>query len=183
MKTTLDQLYTTINTLVNKVTGRPVWRKTGLQVQPRGPYATTYLREGPSQVQDVVYTDPATGNQYPTGLTRLEVVVEFFRNVAVMSASEAAIRFRQSLQMDERFYDLWTIAGLVGEIRYIDVSAMFRGDIEGRAEVRFNLYADIGAVPFTTEPVGDIGSVEIDVFRTTADPPAIATINPSNPEV
>ena len=176
-KTTLDELYTTLLALVVKVTGRPTWRKNGIQVQPRGPYATVLLREGPSPTQDVVYDDSDTGGQFPTGLTLLECKVEFFRNVAIMSANEAAIRFRQSLQMEARFWDLWTISGLCGEIRFIDVSSMFRGDIEGRAEIQFNLYADIGTVPLVTEPIADIGSLEIDVYRTTDDPPAIATIN------
>ena len=104
--------------------------------------------------------------------------MEFFRNVTIQPALEAAVRFRQSLQLESRFYDLWLIAGLVGEIRLVDVSEMFRADIEGRVEVHFSLYADIGAPPLdsTDNALGQIDQVPIDVFRTTDDPPSVAQL-------
>jgi hypothetical protein len=179
-KTTMDELYTTLVNLVAKVTARPVWRKMGLQAAPRGPYATVLLTEGPSPVQDVIEEielDAGGFVQAPVGLTRLECRVEFFRNVAVQSALEATVRFRQSLQLDSRFDDIWRISGLVGEIRMIDVSTMFRGNVDGRAELRFGLYADIGATAITTDPnVGQIDHETINVYRDNANTTPVAQI-------
>lgn len=185
-KTSFDELYGVFCDLVTAVTGRPTWRKQGLQVAPRGPYATVYFGEAPSFVQDVVETfvDPDNGvMESPVGLTRLEGRVELFRNVAVASALDAAVRFRNSLRLENRFNDVWLISGLVGEVRIIDVSAMFRGDIEGRAEVRFELYADIGAPVFNIpdHTPGEIEHQRIKVFENTDDPPPVADVTIDKP--
>lgn len=182
-KVTLDDLYAAWVTLIAAVTNRPVWRKTGIQVAPKGPYATIYLKEGPSPTQDVVVTTQEVGGltQYPVGLTRLECRAEFFRNAVTATAYEAAVRFRQSLQLENRFLDVWQLCGLVGEIRLIDVSAMFRADVEGRAEVLFNVYADLGALPLAgslDNIIIDIDHQPISVYRdTTDDKVADLTIN------
>lgn len=185
-KTSIDNLYTAVLDLVTTVTGRPAWRKMGLQVAPKGPYATVYLKEGPSATQDVidnVSLDEGGFSQSPVGLTLLTCSVEFFRNVSALSATEAAIRFRQSLQMESRFQDLWNICGLVGEIRFVDVSEMFRHDIEGRAQIHFNLYADIGALPFNTtdNAVSQIDALTINLYRTDSTTPVIKILNISSP--
>ncbi len=178
-KTDFNELYVVLCHLITKVTGRKCWRKMGMQAAPRGPYATIYLKEGPSAAQDVIeefpVLSPATGGftivQAPKGLTHLECQAEFFRNVAVMSALDAAIRFRQSLQVDERFFDIWRIAGLTGEIQTVDFSAMFRVDVEGRAEVRFSMYACIGATPLTSDnQIYDINEQGILVFKDVPSP-------------
>jgi hypothetical protein len=188
-KTSFDELYTTLVNLITAVTGRPTWRKTGIQATPAGPYATIYLKEGPSPTQDVVENvdiiDPADGQpsilEYPVGLTRLECTAEFLRD-ANQSAYDAGIRFRQSLQMEARWYDLWEIAGLVGTITIRDISQMFRADVEGRTEIHFNLYADIGALPLdgsTDNQVYEFDSQGVGVFKEDLTPPAIATLNVS----
>lgn len=189
-KTDLDQLYTVLCTLITSVTGRKCWRKLGLQAAPRGPYATIYVSEGPSPTQDVVEEEPLMEigapnpsiREVPVGLTRLECEAEFRRNVAKASALDAAVRFRQSLQLSARFNDLWRISGLVGEIRIIDISAMFRADVEGRAAVRFNLYVDLGATPLSTEHlIYEIEHCQIRVYPEQTDepvtPPPYTTIN------
>lgn len=186
-KTTVDELYGTLVDLITAVTKRPCWRKTGIQAQPFGPYATVYLEQGPSAAQDVIEEelseDQESYSQFPVGLTRMECEVEFKRNAAAWTAQEAAIRFRQSLQLESRFFDLWRIAGLVGEIRFIDVSAMFRGEPENRAQVRFGLYADIGAPPLDEDNgAGVIDSVETTVYKETDDPPPFADKVISRPQ-
>lgn len=189
-KTSFDELYSVLCVLVAYTTGIPCWRKMGIQAQPNGAYATVYLMEGPSPVQDVVEqidtspdesTFPPDPSIYesPVGLTRLDCRVEFFRNVISQPALDAAIRFRNSLQLQNRFYDLWEISGLVGEIRIIDVSAMFRADVEGRAEVRFSLYADVSAphLPGSTDNcIYEIDEQGIVVYRNTNTPPPVANI-------
>jgi hypothetical protein len=192
-KTTFDELYSVLCELVTAVTGRRCWRKMGMQAAPRGPYATVYLKQGPSNSQDILdevaVPNPTTGSftisQAPIGLTHLECQAEFFRNVAIMSALDAAIRFRQSLQVESRFYDLWQIAGLTGEIRIVDVSAMFRADVEGRAEIHFGMYADIGAPPLGDDHmIYDIGQQGIRVYpnKTVPTPPPYAEIPIAAPE-
>lgn len=186
-KTDFDELYGVLCELVESVTTVPCWRKIGIQVQPQGPYATVYIAEGPSPVQDVVENLGATSvtvnsdptlQESPVGLIRLDVRVEFFRNLTTLPALDSAIRFKRSLYLEARFNDLWQIAGLVGEIRTLDVSAMFRADVEGRAEVRFSLYANISAHRLTDDETSiyEIEHVGIDVYRTTDDPPKVASI-------
>jgi hypothetical protein len=179
-KTSFDELYSTLVVLVENVTGRPCWRKMGIQAQPGGPYATVYLKEGPSPTQDVIeeVPNPEGGfSQYPVGLTYLSCQAEFFRNISTQSAYDAGIRFRQSLQMSSRFDDLWQIAGLCGQIEIRDISEIFRADVEGRTQVSCNMYADIGAPPLTLDnQISEVDLITVDVHPYTTDNPAFATI-------
>lgn len=173
--TGIDDIYDVLLAVIESSTGRSCWRKAGLQAQPAGGYATVQLTEGPSPVQDVVEhvsVDAGGFTEVPWGATRLEAKVEFFRNNKTNSdtALNAGIRFRNALQLEARFNDLWNVCGLVGEIRLIDVSTMFRADIEGRTEIRFALYANLAApasLPDTN--IGQIDHQPIGVYRGTTD--------------
>ena len=155
--TTIDELYSVYTAFITSITGRPCWRKAGIQAQPNSPYALIYIQEGPSpaiDVREVTILEQAlpTGETIQTtvwGNTRLECKVEFFRDSRSDPAINAAIKFRNSLQLEDRFWDLWTISGLIGEIRLLDVSTVFRADTEGRAEVKFNLYANLSTTSYT----------------------------------
>jgi hypothetical protein len=169
--TSFEDLYVALVALIGVTTGlgNKVWRKTGIQAQPTGPYATVYLTEGPSPsidvVDDIEIENPATGEpsftQRPWGTTHLECVAEFFR----AGAMDAAVRFRNALQLEARYDDLWAVAGLAGEVRIVDVSTMFRADVEGRAQVRFRMYANVGMpLPLAAE-IHEIDTQGVDVFR------------------
>lgn len=171
-RTSFDALYLKIGNIVQAATGREWWRKAGIQAQPSGPYATVYIEEGTGlqhQVVESVELDPVGPNgeifqQTPWGATHLDCKIEFYRDADPDTALVAAMRFRNSLRLEERFWDLWEIAGLVGNIRLIDVSGAFRADIEPRTEIRFNLYANIvDPLPLIGNDIYDIQTQEVTV--------------------
>lgn len=177
-KTSYDELYTTLGAVVQAATGRPWWRKAGIQAQPQGPYATVYLVEGVGMENPVVESvelDPVGDNgetfrQTPWNTTYQDVTVEFFRSASGDTALEAATRFRTALRLEERFWDLWNICGLVGSVRVLDISAIFRADIEPRAQVRFTIYANIAdPAPLADDNIFDMQSQEVDVIHVRQD--------------
>lgn len=183
--TTYDELYDTIGTIVQSVTGRDWWRRTGMQSQPRGSYAVVYLAADQAlqhQVVENVELDPPGLNdevyeQKPWGTATIDCVVEFYRDAINDSANQAASRFRNSLYIEKRFEDLWRIAGLIGNVRWLDISGAFRADIEPRAEVRFSFIANITnpgpdlTVPGAIESnqIYDIQSQQVDVTHVKPD--------------
>jgi len=169
-----DDLYNQFITLIKTVTGRDCWRKYGIQSQPAGTYATLELSEctmspvSPvakvSNTQTLI-TDPAY-SQVAWGQSLIQCKVEFFRNELVDTAFDAAIRFRNSLLLEDRYWDVWNYCGLVGDIRMIDVSTMFRADVEGRAEIRFSIYANLSnPLPLPNTNITDISEFELKVYR------------------
>lgn len=178
MVTTQANLYKVLCEVVTLTTGRKCWTKAGIQATPNFPYVTVYLEQGASPAtQDVVEVTEAVGpngetlQERPWGTQRLDCVVEFFRDTIGDSAQIAANRFKNGLQLSSRYDDLWQIAGFVGAIRVIDVSAIFRSDTESRSQVRFGLYANIAdPSPLPDAAIYDIASQEVGVFRDTNDP-------------
>lgn len=176
--TTYDELYDTIGTIVQSVTGREWWRRTGMQSQPRGVYAVVYLAVDQAlqhQVVENVELDPPGPNdevyeQKPRGTATIDCVVNFYRDTIDDSANQAASRFRNSLYIEKRFEDLWRIAGLIGNIRWLDISGAFRSDIEPRTEVRFSLIANIADPdPIDSNQIYDIQSQQVDVAHVKPD--------------
>lgn len=186
-KTSFNDLYIAWCELVTAATGRVCFRKTGIQTQPNTAYATIYFEQGPSAVQDVLET-AVLDTPLPTGetlsvtvwgTTRLNIKVEFFRNSDAHRAQDEALKFRNFLQLPERWGDIWQICGLVGPIDFIDVSGMFRSDIEGRAEIHLSIYAniatttylyDIQTQPINIDPAPGIGfSVIVDASKQKPD--------------
>ncbi len=176
--TSLNELYETIGTVVQSVTGREWWRSTGMQSQPEGIYATIYLNmDQPLQHQIVenVELDPVGENlevfeQKPWGTTTVDCIVTFYRSLPDNTADESATRFRNGLYIEKRFEDLWRIAGLVGSVRRLDISGAFRADIEPRTEVRFSFIANISEPgPVDTNQIYDIQSQKIDLTHVRLD--------------
>lgn len=173
-KTSFDELYTTIGTVVNRSTGRPWWRKKGIQAQPSGPYALISLdavTDFQNQVTENIQLIPPedTGEcfqQIPWNAGEVAVSVVFYRDTVSHKAEDAATRFRTALRLEERFWDLWEICGLVGGINLIDLSASFRADTESRIEVKFRVNANIAdPPPLEDHLIYDIQSQEIDVIH------------------
>jgi len=175
--TTIDEIYKALGAVVLRSTGRKWWRKAGIQGQPKEAYATIFVQEGTGVEQPVVENVElgAEGGsplfrQVPWGTKRLEVRVEFFRSDSVGRAIQSAVRFENALRLEERSWDLWNVASLLGAISTTDISSIFRADIEPRAEVRFTLMSNIaGPLPLTDTDIFDIGSVAIEVTHVKQD--------------
>lgn len=175
-KTSFDELYGTFVAVIESVTGRPCWRKASMQAQPKSAYSTIYFSEGPSPVLDIVENIVTVVDgvlvyqQQAWGTTSLDCKVEFFRNDGYGTSNDAAIRFRNSLQYESRFDDIWNICGLIGEIKFVDFTTIFRADIESRSEIRFGLYANIAdPLPLFGTDISDIGMQHLDIRKYTTD--------------
>lgn len=176
--TSYNELYDTIGNVVQSVTGREWWRRNGMQSQPEGVYAVVYLAQDQTlqhQVVENIELIPFGENgevyeQTPWGTATIDCVVEFYRSAENDDALEAAIRFRNSLFIEKRFEDLWRIAGLVGNIRLLDISGAFRADIEPRAEIRFSFISNIShPKPIESNQIYDIQSQQMDVIHVKKD--------------
>ncbi len=170
--TSFDELYATIGVIVLSVTGREWWRRKGMQSQPQGAYAVVYLASDRALehqvVENVELSLPADNGevfeQTPWGTSIVDCVVEFYRDAVNDTADQAATRFHNSLYMEKRFADLWQIAGLVGSVRYLDISGAFRADIEPRTQVKFSFIANIAEPsPLHDHLLHDIQSQQINV--------------------
>ena len=169
--TSYDALYAALGLVVKQATGRPWWRKGGIQSQPIGTYATIFLPLGTGLQNDVVErialdapTNEVDANEQPWGTVKGECQVEFFRSAPNDSALDAATRFKNSLRLEARYMDLWQIMGLVGGADVLDISSLFRADIEPRARVSFQFYANIASpAPLTGSETQDIAFQTIDI--------------------
>jgi len=175
--TSLDELYNLWIALTESVSGYPCWRKGGMQTQPRDPYATVYLEEGGYQVnqvvEDAVLAEPSeageTMYQQPWGATLFSIKVEFWRNDSSVNVYDVALKFRNSLYLEARMLDVWAKCGLAGsDVDVVDMSQVFRADIEPRAMVKFKFYANAGG-PLPTSNIDEIDAAQISVFRDTTD--------------
>jgi hypothetical protein len=169
--TSFDELYSLLCQVVTETTGRRCWRKAGIQAQPVGTYATVYLEEAAGLEQEVV-TDvelPAPGpgepsfEQRPWGTSTLRAKVEFYRSTPNDAVLDAVTRFRTGLRLEARFWDLWEVCGLLGGTGVTDLSGPFRGDIEPRAEVRFQLLANVAAAVALAPDIHEIQCQEVNV--------------------
>ena len=169
---TLDELYNTLGAVVKEATGRKWWRKDAIQAPPAGPYALLFLTESEGQEKDVVETieyeeELATGEsfkQIPWGTAKLSCQIEFIRSAKNDTARDAAMRMKQALNLEARFYDLWKISSPSGTIRFLDISGMFREDIEPRTRLDFSLLSNIsGPEPLTGTDIHEIETFDITV--------------------
>ena len=177
--TSFEELYTTLGALVQAATGRPWWKKSGIQGRPSYPYATIYIVEGMGDEKNVVENvpvyDPITGTtfqQVPWNPTRVDVLVDFYISNAEGNDTvlQAATRLRSALYLEERFWDLWNIAALSGGVRIIDLSTIFIADVEKRAEVRFSLAANIAdPLPLTGTTILDVDTQSVTVIHVGQD--------------
>jgi hypothetical protein len=167
-KATFGELYNAFGALIAESTGRPWWRKGGIQAIPKEPYATIYLSQAGSIQQEVVENVEIVGDtvqyeQVPWGTSYVDVRVEFFKSKENDSALQAAMRLRMALKTVERYWDLWELCSLVGPIELLDISAAFRADIEPRTELKFQILANVWEPPLTAPQIGEIASQHITV--------------------
>jgi len=174
--TSFDEIYLALGTLSKQATGRDWWKKAKIQTRPNKPYTTIFLQESEGIEKPVVEMadiDDSTGEtlrQIPWGTCIIEVRIEFWRSGTNDSAIQAATRMKNSLYLQERAYDLWTKCSLSGGVRVIDLSDMFREDVDNKAEVRFRIYANV-ALPLPLEGTGiyDIDSLDVDIIHVRQD--------------
>lgn len=177
-RTSIDELYSTIGALVTRATGRSWWRKAGVQSRSASPYAVVWIGEFVGIEQPVVETweqvpllsGGQAFEQLPWGTGELAVGIEFYQGRSGDSAIQAANRFKSSLYMEERFWDLWQVCALAGGVSIMDVSAIFRESVEPRADVRFRIVANVvDPLPLEDSPLYDIESQEINVTHVRTD--------------
>ena len=158
--TKIDALYAAIGNVVNRSTGRSWWDKRGIQAQPSGPYATIFLVSGAGLqlpvTEEILPPGIELFHQIPWGTQILRCQAEFFRSVSGNTAIQAANRFANSLRLQIRWYDLWQLCALSGAVDVIDISAIFRADIEPRARVDFQIAANIIEEPLADTNITDI---------------------------
>ena len=158
-KTSLDTLYAQFVSLFNDlIERRPCYRKSGLQVIPKGPFATVSMARsfGDASFYDVVeeyeiqnpgVDDPTIG-QVVRGQTNLDVKFELFRMLrttpgGMRTAYSDAVRFANALKLPRREQDIWRYCGFCGPLVARETSEMFGADVETRAEVSFTIYANL----------------------------------------
>lgn len=162
--TTLDSIYSMIGSVIQTATARVWWDKRGIQAQPSGTYATVYLTlaaglEWPF-TENIPLSEPTAAGEWfeqvPRGAALVDCQIEFLRSGTNDSAIQAAKRFDNALRLDARWYDLWTLCALSGGTRMHDISAIFRADIEPRARVEFQIYANLIDQPLEDVNIYDI---------------------------
>jgi hypothetical protein len=172
-KTSFSELYATLGAIVTSSTGRSWWKKGSVSAQKSGPRAVIYVSEfvgNANQTVELVelYPIPSDGKRFeviPWGTGYVDVEVEFHGSGTNDSALEAATRFKQSLYLDQRYFDLWDIAALSGGIRITDISAIFREDTEPRARVQLTIGAHISdPEPLADTEIPDIETQKIEVI-------------------
>lgn len=175
-RASLDGLYDAYGALVFSVTGRQWWRKTGIQARPKTPYATiffTQIEGNQQQIVENIEADYESGKpfmQVPWGISQVQAQFEFYMDRASNTAVQAANRLKQSLYLEERFWDIWKISALSGGVQIFDLSLAFREDIEPRTEVRFMLNVNlVDPLPLPDTEIWDIHSNEIIVIHNGID--------------
>jgi hypothetical protein len=176
--TSYNGLYIALGTLVTNSTGRQWWRKGGIQIRPRKPYATIFLAEDTAHEKQVVENvdidgsgdDGETFIQVPWSTKILNVQIMFFGNMANGTAFESASRIGSALYLEERDRDLYQICALSGGVRTIDLSTWRMDDIDIRAEVRFNIAANVADPQvLTDDAIFDIDTQNVIVTHVKQD--------------
>ena len=173
-KTSFEEIYTTISSIISSCTGRPCWRRVSMQAQPVRTYAVMFISGAVGIQQPVIeieqYTPqniPVTGEifyQQPWNTSTLDVEIDFFRSATNDTALNAATRFISVMRLQDRFYDVWDICGLLGGFEIRDISSLFRSDTEPRSNVRFQIMANIAdPPPLTGVPLFDINTDTINI--------------------
>jgi len=178
IRTSIDELYNKIGAVILLSTGRNWWRKSGINTAPKSTYSLVNITQSDSienQItEDVEKDTPAiTGEifeQVTWGTSLLDIEVEFFRSGDNDTASDAATRFKNSLALQARFYDLWEVCGLSGSVRLTNIGEVFRQDTEPRWRVQFSVYANVtDPVPLNDNDLFDINSQTVEVTHVGID--------------
>ena len=156
--TSISELYTTLGALVTATTGRKYYKGYGLKIVPSEPYALVILSSGravENPVVELVELDIPDDNgkvfqEIPWGTLFIDCEIRFLKSGSNNSAQQAATRFKNSLALTKRVFDLYTIMGISGPIQFQDLSSVFRVDIEPRTSIKFSFYANV-SLPYTLE--------------------------------
>jgi hypothetical protein len=135
--TSIVEIENTFTAWANAVTGRMFYVKNLLGPQPSGSYGTVNVIGVDAQDNDVVDYDTNFTTETIRGLSEVRILFDFWggRPVQTLTALKNAI------SSASRYRDIWTICGRgnVGEV--IDLSVLFLGKIEPRAELRISVWA------------------------------------------
>ena len=177
--TSLHELYKMLGSIVVRSTGRPWYKKRLKQGRMQSPHALIHLASASGDEKQIFET--ATIDSILTDIVwetkTVECTIEFYSARTNDSAMEAAERFSYAMRLQERLYDLNTLASLSGGINITDISSIFMEDIDQRADVRFNLIANIGLpFPLVGTEAEIIDSVEITAVHLNDDSETVVTI-------
>ena len=145
----------------------------------RSPHALIHIASAPSdekQITESVEIDSVLTDIVWSTKT-LECTIEFMGARENDTAMESANRFAIAMNLQERLYDLNTIARMSGNVDITDISSIFMEDIDQRADARFNLLANVGLpLPLVGAEGETIDSVEITAVHLNDDSETIVTI-------
>ena len=176
--TSIDELYSTYGALIQRGTGRPWWRKAGIQARPKTPYATLYLAQAQGYENPIVENatlsplaeDGERFEQVPWCLSLIDVQIEFFGDRPDNTALQAAQRFRSSLYLTAREWDISAISALASRVQIQDLSVVFREDVEPRTQVTFQITANVvEPLPLADTKIFDISHQRIGVTHVGID--------------
>ncbi len=129
--------------------GRVIWESTGGPRPPEGLYCSLWWRNFellPQTAGDYAMPDGPDPDKGQPITQRLRH--ESWSTVQVSfwgpKAFESAVRTVQDLQADDRFFDLWRVLGYGGTDAIQDISAAFRGRMQGRCFFNLSFYACFG---------------------------------------
>jgi len=176
--TTLEELYEAYGALILRSTGRPWTRKKGIQARPKKPYATLHIQQVETFEKTIVenvelFPFGVNGEifeQLPWNTSLLNMEVAFYSDRAGDTVEIAASRFRSALALEARYWDLWLLSALAGRIQAIDLSLIFREDVEPRIELRFQIMANIvEQAPLADYEIYEIKQQQIDITHVGID--------------
>lgn len=177
--TSFHEIYKMLGAIIVRSTGRPWYKKGNKQARVRTPHALIFLISAPGdekQIMESVTIDSILTDAIWSTKT-VECMVEFYGSRDNDSAMDAASRFVTSMYLNERRYDLNTLATLSGGMNITDISAIFMEDTDQRAQIRFNLLANIGLpLPLVGAETELIDSVEITTVNSVDDSETVVLI-------
>lgn len=177
--TSFHEIYKMLGAIIIRSTGRAWFKKQLKQGRVQGPHALIFLTSGNGDEKQI--TESVTIDSILTDIVwstkTIECMVEFYGSRGNDSAIDAASRLATSLYLSERNYDLNTITTLSGGVNINDLSAIFMEDIDQRAQVRFNLLANVGLpLPLVGTEAELMDSVEITTTHLVDDSETVITI-------
>lgn len=169
--TSIEELYTSLGAVLLSATGRVWWKGYGMKISPNKPHAIIILSEGrgmQSPIVENVVLDPPVDEkelqQIPWGTSLFDCTIKFLKSSDNNSALQAATRFKNSLRLEARAFDLNEIMGISGNVSLLDISSIFRADVEPRVDIKFKFYANI-SLPYTLvdSNISEIETQEINI--------------------
>lgn len=143
-KTVKKLLQETIAALSGMPTERVIWEDRPGPRPSDGRYFTLWWKNIEPLVQnsgEYAFHDDGSATQHLCHESYCSVQVSAWGQDAFDAVHEVA----QALQADSRWFDLWRLIGYGGVDSVQDISAAFRGQVQGRAYFNLDFYACFGA--------------------------------------